>query len=773
MYWRKENGGFVLPLSEGLSLQLFEVSNPWDNQPAILLLDSDKAEEENEAPLQLLEGCTYEYLLPVGFSFRENRDIIQHSKLDRNRGRITPGIWVGRLPLVISSGSDDEFPAAVEVRSVKTGYRSDYRIMLEDIVVWCTDLLMIHSSPVVQRFAVDHEVPSATLYQRFAFIKSLVDSVDFHNAVQRIIAMPVTVWKHTEEERDIRRAGRIGPSQLREIASRKDRIHFPLSNNIPTIPTKLTVNSKEDTVDTPENRFVKHALQEFSRFCGQICSHIESRTSNRPQIYTEAKELEEHLNEYLNHSVFHDIAPPHIVPLNSPVLQRKEGYREILRVWLMFDLAAKLSWNALDRDTYDAGKRDVASLYEYWVFFELLNIVKSVFEIEPKSIEDLLQPTTDGMGLKLRQGRHIALSGKATLYGRQLNVHLHYNRTFRHAPYPEQGSWTQQMRPDYTLSLWPEMFSEVEAERQELILHIHFDAKYKVDALQYLFKGNNIPPEPENFDSLPPEDRDAWLDSANAEKQEETSGTYKRGDLLKMHAYKDAIRRTGGAYILYPGTEKSPEWKGFHEIVPGLGAFPLSPSRGENGSEQVKEFIIRVASNFANRLSQREELSFYTYAVNRLEPGDSAVHDALPERYGSERPKPPNRMTVLIGYYQEDQYAWICEKGLYNVRFEDRISPEMAGATYLVLHHGEPVVRDIWEITGMAPEMWTRDRLLSEGYPHKPTKEEYFVYHIRKSTMPEFAGILWDVSGLPEYGHHRYSPFAVTFAEFLQNCRCR
>ena len=41
-----------------------------------------------------------------------------------------------------------------------------------------------------------------------------------------------------------------------------------------------------------------------------------------------------------------------------------------------------------------------------------------------------------------------------------------------------------------------------------------------------------------------------------------------------MHAYKDAIRRTGGAYILYPG--ESEEWRkiGFHEVIPGLGAFP-------------------------------------------------------------------------------------------------------------------------------------------------------------------------------------------------------
>jgi Cu(I)/Ag(I) efflux system membrane fusion protein len=42
------------------------------------------------------------------------------------------------------------------------------------------------------------------------------------------------------------------------------------------------------------------------------------------------------------------------------------------------------------------------------------------------------------------------------------------------------------MCPDYTLSLWPSAFSQTEAEEQELIVHVHFDAKYKVDGLQYL-----------------------------------------------------------------------------------------------------------------------------------------------------------------------------------------------------------------------------------------------------------------------------------------------
>src|SRR5690606_36263540 len=106
---------------------------------------------------------------------------------------------------------------------------------------------------------------------------------------------------------------------------------------------------------------------------------------------------------------------------------------------------------------------------------------------------------------------------------------------------------------DYTLSIWPFGISEPEAKEQELIVHIHFDAKYKIANLT-----DFLNPSTEN--------------DLDEQKEENRKGIFKNADLLKMHAYKDAIRRTGGAYVLYPGG-RSIKQKGFHEIIPGLGAF--------------------------------------------------------------------------------------------------------------------------------------------------------------------------------------------------------
>src|SRR5690606_16205552 len=146
------------------------------------------------------------------------------------------------------------------------------------------------------------------------------------------------------------------------------------------------------TVDTVENRFIKHALFTFQTFC----SDFRSRVNDNYKIRNEAGLLIDKLEQYLSHSIFKEISIPKTLPLNSPVLQRKEGYREVLKAWLMFELAAKLVWHGGD-DVYKGNKKDVAVLYEYWLFFKLLDLIKDVFSINPLTTEKLIETTKDGL----------------------------------------------------------------------------------------------------------------------------------------------------------------------------------------------------------------------------------------------------------------------------------------------------------------------------------------------------------------------------------------
>jgi hypothetical protein len=122
------------------------------------------------------------------------------------------------------------------------------------------------------------------------------------------------------------------------------------------------------------------------------------------------------------------------------------------------------------------------------VVFKLLDIVKDIFKIEALATENLIEKTEDGLGLKLIQGKYLPVKGVYLNDNRKLNVEFSYNKTFSGGnKYPDSGSWTRNLRPDYTLSIWPFGIEQEQAEKEELIVHIHFDAKYKIEKLQNIF----------------------------------------------------------------------------------------------------------------------------------------------------------------------------------------------------------------------------------------------------------------------------------------------
>ncbi|MBL7968989.1 MAG: DUF2357 domain-containing protein [Prolixibacteraceae bacterium] len=720
----------------------------------MFLEEKEIAISNNEPEWQILEGRSYEYILDESF-YIEPSDIVSPSRAQRFRGRLSPNIYVGTLALDIKEEATKERCAIVslEVRSVKAEYRTDYRQMLADITEKCTELLMQHSSPVSQTFTVDHSGDAQTLYQRFSFLRSVIESEEFDDAVHKILSSPVTQWTETEINRDVRAVRKANSKVVRQIAGGSNRLELPkehqLFGRLHSIPRLVSVNYKKETVDTPENRFIKYALQSFS----SLCEQLKLNTKASARLRNEAALLTGKLDQFLGHSVFKEISRPNTLPLNSPVLQKKEGYREILRTWLMFDLAAKLVWQG-GEDVYRGGKKDIAVLYEYWLFFKLLELLKDVFQIEPKKIEDLIKPTDDGLGLQLKQGRFVAIDGVFETDTRKLNVEFSYNKSFSgNRDYPDGGSWSTTMRPDYTLSIWPNGISQNQAEIEELIVHIHFDAKYKIEKLTDVFS-----PEPD-------------LDE---EKIEQKKGTFKRADILKMHAYRDAIRRTAGAYVLYPGTE-SKNRSGFHEILPGLGAFAISPAKNNSGTGDLKKFLYDVIDHFLNRASQREKIAYKTYETFKDKPLDT-VNERLPEAIKENRNFIPDDTYVLVGYCKsKEHHKWISSSGLYNARTESRRGSLKLGigestAKYLLLHfEGELVSNCLFRIEGDGPHIFSSEKLIDLKYPSAPNQPYYLVYKVNDKIEPELQGQSWDVSKLDQFRTGRLSgiPFSVTLSKLM------
>lgn len=730
--------------------------------------------QDGESRWQLVEGEEYEYAFEGNYHFKEH-ELVRPSKSSPSRGWIKTGIYVGCLTLTVTNDAGFEAEVSFEVRSVKMDYRTDYKTMLHDITNHFTELVMMQGAPVTQRFEVNPDEDSHTLYQQFAFMKSLIDSEEFEDALNKILYNPIRKWTGTMIEKDICSVKRLGRHELKQVASSKNRIPLDerchIDANLTSVPRRITIPYKKDTVDVAENQFVKFVLLSFSSFCSVIqqCNNATQRLKN------EAELTNNKLAALLNNNFFREISNLQIASLNSPALQRKVGYREVLQAWMMSKLAAQITWKGGD-NVYQAGKRNVAALYEYWVFFKLLDIVKETFHLELTEEDErkLVKTDKDNINLELRQGHMKMIGGIYRTPTRTLKVRLYYNRTFsKSKAIEESGSWTTAMRPDYTLSIWPGNIKETEAEEQDLIVHIHFDAKYK---LNRILLDDKVIDETHTFEdddnNLPEEDL-----MMVQEKQEEEKGIYKRVDLLKMHAYKDAIRRTSGAYILYPGSENK-RLKGFHEVLPGLGAFCLCPNSIEKDSKEIELFLRDILEHMLNRASQRERISYHTYDIYKNEP--SVVCESMPESYGPNRNLIPEETFVLLGSYKDENHLqWIFNNGIYNLRTGTKngsvhLKQEITTARYLLLHKGDKQL--FIKMSAQGPRMMPKEDLEKKpfSYLYSPSLPYYVVFDLNVTeTENEYKNARWDIKqmifdGILGKGRASAEPRGISMAELMK-----
>jgi predicted component of viral defense system (DUF524 family) len=723
-----------------------------------------------EQVFSLAENGRYEYeVLADGYALEKLSGIIRLSQIadGRARGTIEPGNYVGLLKLALcETGTENKHSAYIDVRSTKLNYEDEYRSMLEDIADSCADFLLQLDSPVDIIIKPEDLTNEATLAQRLYFLKSLLGGEDFQQAIQRVVTMPNTQWREEYRSVDVRQSRRLGRYEVKQFASAGRRMKVPsghpLRDVMDTIPERIEVRDKRDTVDTPENRFVKHALNMFLQTLEDLMMKLPNSGNDKyPGLREEIDGLVTDLEETISHDVFKQVSPPELLPLNSPVLQRKEGYRQVLRAWMLFELAAKLSWDGGD-DVYEGGRRDASSLYEYWVFFKLLDLVARMFDLNKPPVEDLINDKD--LVLKLKAGKKLPIRGVFSGAGRALCVEFCYNRTFGVAEdYPGNGSWSRQMRPDYTLSLWPDGFTQDQAEEQELITHVHFDAKYKVDSLVKLFGGKE-------------EDLDK-------EKAEQRSGSYKRADLLKMHAYRDAIRRSAGAYVLYPGSEKeSSSFRGFLELLPGLGAFPLRPNATDDGSPALERFLKEVVAHVCNRATQHEQQTYHTYRIHKDTPPD-AVYEAMPEREGAYRATPLKEVFVLHGWLKGPAYLqWVEAFGLYNFRTDSRagslrLGESVAGASYLLLH-GDGQYQGggrLFKIVSDGPRVFSKEKLVEKGYPGTGHQPYYLVFDVKSLDVDDpLACYDWDLRSIDGIDEGRGSPIpkrGIPLSEFMKGAK--
>jgi predicted component of viral defense system (DUF524 family) len=703
--------------------------------------DNFNRDDDGEA-IQLLEGVEYRYSITslenVNTVTCDHPEIFESDEFDGTSGRLKPRMYVGTLRVRFALAGD-VCEIGLEVRSKKIEYRTQYRWMLRDIAEEMSEAVMERFAAPIHGFEVDDTANAKTLYQRLAFLQSLMKDEAFVSAMNLVVNRPHIEWQSHTETRDVSRGIRAHSRLARQFSRPGPRHSTAILEQFQFVPMKLESTRSEETVDNPPNRFVKFAITKWREDVYSVVRALSNEKSTAPvkRGLREASDLLARLDELLALSVFRNVGRLSGLPSSNPVLLRKPGYREIAAAYVQLEMAAKMGWNG-GEDVYAAGKRDVATLYEFWCFIQLAKCLSNLCE-QPLDFGRLLTTSEHGLNLVLARGNACALSGKVRRYRRELECQLWFNRSF--SPSDQlSGSWSRRMRPDCSIRLSP----ADKIGSNHLDIWLHFDAKYRIN---------------DSSDLLHDEDEPSTSNDQS---------TSRRDDLLKMHAYRDAIRRSAGAYVLYPGKTRA-DLREYHELLPGLGAFALQPAIDGNaaGFEILQSFLDDVIDHTASRLTQHERGRFWenvAFQSTRIAPRGSAP--PFLER-------PPSDSSVLLGYVKDQSHlAWIKRNGLYNLRADNRNGSVSLGGAELaadvLMLYGPAIETSLLQIVDK-PRLLRRDDLIASGYPD-PGGSLYFCLAVDNSTlepiqMPGYSDILTILQDRKGYTHGE--PQVFSWQEFL------
>jgi len=707
--------------------------------PIIEITEID-ASEHGETTMQLRESERYEYEVESlgGADLRLRCSLAKRRRSlgligSPDAGLIETRSFCGTLMLELVEGEVEYSKVAVgsaliDVRSLKLDYRTEYRGMVRRMADELATLAVDSRSATKASFVSNFEARSEPgwLQLQLELMREILESEEFAAALQRIVTYPHERLSTSLQSAPIDFPIKWTAQSIRQLSSGNPRRALPTlhplrTSGLTSVPARINVAQHFKDLDTPENRFVKHVLLEFRGFASSA-ANIFDANKGWGASKALANRLQTVVDNWLGRAMFQEVGEMRFTPLGSSVLQRKAGYREVMRWWLRSRTAAELSWEG-GEDMFRAGQRDVASLYEYWLFFELLGwFCKACCGGRRPPIEALI----DGLNSSspnLRLKKKVELGpfiGAVDGIHRSLSAKFSYNRRFGvAASRAATGSWTRALHPDYTFSFWPSEISEREAEALELLVHIHFDAKYRVEDIESLFGAESIDADEEYED-----------------------GNYKHQDLMKMHAYRDAIKRSQGAYVLYPGRSNSAaRFTGFHEMLPGLGAFSISPDEAgrAQGLDALESFLESALHHLADRTTSQEKMSFHTHrsyaSTNRRQLSTRARWPELSASDAKVRSLPvADHYVGVICLPSLEALEWCQQKSLVPVPLPAssgsvRIHPSFVSALHLAVSVPiESTSFHLWKKISEGMQIVTAVELAAMGYAHSTPETLYSLF---------------------------------------------
>ena len=436
---------------------------------------------------------------------------------------------------------DFEFKLPVEVRSKKLDYDTEYSDMIANLAEYASGLMFSVNASLYQHHIQSKKESINTLYDYFMILEYLFRPQNLPSVCEYISRNLYKLLDNTTELVPSAHASNIGAGEIAELCCNPQHIiettqkySIYEDNGHHYVPLMINENTYEDTIDVPENRFFKYFL-EFIR--DLICKLYKNSGEN--QIKDSLEKYYNSINSILSQRYFNDISRLEQIPLNSQVLQKKEGYREILKYYLLFEFGLRISFDDLT-DKFRGFEKEINQVYEIWCYFQLIEIIDELTDSESK-FETFVDK--EKWAISMSHIEELEYLKPIKIGDEKIKVTLMYNKRFKPSKIYENGNLTtysEKLDPDNTLKL----------EYKGITKLIHFDAKYKLK-----------------------------------------DGTYIKDDIYKMHTYKDAINDTLGAFILYPGEKPKTVYTETDGDFGAVGALSLKPRTTGNNKKEIIEFI--------------------------------------------------------------------------------------------------------------------------------------------------------------------------------------
>lgn len=506
--------------------------------------------EENEYAIYFIKGDNYselESFNPKLYDFfkKHNNDI--YLRILNDDVIINFKSYAGKTFLDLVS-DDYVFKIPIEVRSKKIKYDFHYQKMVEDLSDIVVDLLFYAEAPLYQSLIEGED--KETYYSDFILLTNIFSEENLPSIFEYLSQNLYSNLDDYTERVPIYLVSNLGPNELNELMASPQYLQetHDCSYSIFQIdgkgylPLEITQFNQKNNINTLENQFFKFFLELLD---GLISKLLKTKKEGYPR--DELLKYSNSVNYFLSYDYFKDISPMKYNPLNSQVLQKKEGYRQILQYYLMLELGFKISWDDLT-ENFKSYQKKLNKLYEYWCYFVLVKILSEIGNINIP-YEWFIDKEEKKWEINISKKESSIYPIKYNINGKEIKVKLMYDKVFN-SNNNDFYSYSTTYRPDYTISL----------EFNNQTKYILFDAKYKANVKEFL----------------------------NDENSKITKKSFKHQDIDKMHTYKDAIPLSIGAYILYPGIKKQKIYSESieKEYYYGVGAFSLNP--GDNLEEYKK-----------------------------------------------------------------------------------------------------------------------------------------------------------------------------------------